>query len=422
MIPERHFPPGRYISRTLAHTVAEAMAESRVVAVLGPRQAGKSTLVRRLSDQGIHASYLTLDDPAVLSLAASDPIGFLGGLESPVVIDEIQRAPELLLAIKTRVDQDDRRGQYLITGSANLRTIPTVADSLPGRVDYLTLWPFTQGELVGRREDFIDRLFAGNIPSVSNAPIGKSSYSDLLLKGGYPEAQRRNADSRTRFFNSYLQSIVERDVPDSARLHEPAATADLLRLVASRSGSIARFDPLGQTLGLDGKTAKRYLQALERLFLIRIRRSWHRNLGKRQVKAPKIYVADTGLLAAVVGIDHHRLETNGGIAGSMFETFVATELERQAAWATEPYTFWHLRTGGREVDVVIERRRGDIAGVEVKSSATVRAGDFAGLKWLRDETGDDFRAGVVLYPGSTTLPFGDRLWAVPLQTLWQPDP
>lgn len=420
-MPEIVPPQGGYINRTLAETVAGAMADSRVVAVLGPRQAGKSTLVRHLSSQGIEAAYLTLDDPGVLALAGADPIGFLDGLKTPVALDEIQRAPELLLVIKSRVDRDDRPGQYLITGSANLRTIPTVADPLPGRADYLTLWPFSQGELAGRREDFIDRLFAQETPAVRNAPVGKAAYADLLLKGGYPEAQRRSADSRTRLFTSYLQSIVERDVPESAHLREPAATTELLRLVAARSGSIARFDPLGKALGLDGKTAKSYLQVLERLFLVRIRLPWHRNLGKRQVKAPKLYVADTGLLAAILGIDHNRLETDGGIVGSMFETFVANELERQATWANEPYTFWHLRAGDREVDVVIERRRGDIAGVEVKSSATIRPGDFAGLKWLRDESGDDFRAGVVLYPGSRTLPFGDRLWAVPLQALWQPD-
>ncbi|HEX4805256.1 MAG TPA: ATP-binding protein [Conexibacter sp.] len=411
--------PTPYVPRSLAATALEAMAQARVVALLGPRQAGKSTLARKLAAEDLAADYLTLDDEDVRSLALADPRGFVAGLGRCTAIDEIQRAPDLLLAIKARVDLDDTAGQFLVTGSANLRRIPTVGDALPGRVDYLTLWPFTQGEIARRRESFLDWLFRGAAPAVRDAPVGRAAaYADLLLAGGFPEARRRSGTARRRFFEGYVDSIVERDVPDVARVHDPAAVGTLLRLVAARSASLARYDTLARDAGVDGKTARAYVEVLERLFLVRVRRPWHVNLGKRQVKAPKLYVSDPGLLAALVGADVRRIAEDDGLAGAMFETFVATELERQAAWAEEALTFWHLRDGEREVDVIVERPSGAIAGIEVKASATVRPHDFRGLAHLRDSVGDRLAAGVVLYAGERTLPFGDRLWAVPLQGLW----
>jgi predicted AAA+ superfamily ATPase len=407
-----------FISRSLADSVVEAMEDARVVALLGPRQAGKSTLVRMLASDRLPGDYLTLDDEPTRSLAAGDPRGFIAGLGRRTIIDEIQRTPELLLAIKSRVDRDGTAGQFLLTGSANLRRIPTVADALPGRVDYLTLWPFTQGETNGRREDFLARLFASEIPRIANAPVGRHKYSEMLLAGGFPEARKRATASRGRFFESYLTSIVERDVGDTSHVQDPASVGTLLRLLSARSGSLARYDSLARDAGIDGKTAKAHLGVLERLFLIRIRQPWHVNLGQRQVKAPKLYLSDPGLLAALVGADTRRVRQDDGFAGALFETFVATELERQASWSSEPLSFWHYREGEREVDVIVERPSGEIVGVEVKASATVRAHDFRGLTHLRERVGRRLLSGVVLYAGERTLPFGENLWALPLQALW----
>lgn len=407
------------IDRALADTVVDAMASARVVALLGPRQAGKSTLARMLAAGRLPADYLTLDDQSVRALAASDPAGFLAGLGRGTMIDEVQRAPDLLLAIKSRVDRDSSPGQFLLTGSANLRRIPAVADALPGRVDYLTLWPFTQGEVRRRPESFLAQLFRGEVPTVVDAPVGRAAYAELLLAGGFPEARSRSGSARRRFFQSYIASVVDRDVADAARVHDPTSVGTLLRLVAARSGSLARYEALAREAGIDGKTAKSHLDVLERLFLVRIRRPWHVNLGKRQVKAPKLYVVDPGLLAAVVGVDEQRVRDDDGIAGALFETFVATELERQASFSPEAVSFWHYREGEREVDVVAERSSGEIIGVEVKASATVRPRDFAGLRHLRDQVGSRLISGVVLYAGERTLPFGERLWAVPLQAMWQ---
>jgi predicted AAA+ superfamily ATPase len=407
-----------FVERNVAGTVVYAMNYARVVALLGPRQAGKSTLARKLAAEQLSADYLSLDDEPVRSLAAGDPAGFIAGLGRRTVIDEIQRAPELLLAIKSRVDKDTAPGQFLITGSANLRRIPTVSDALPGRVDYLTLWPLTQGELAGRREQFLTRLFADEPPTIHDAPVGRHEYAEMMLTGGFPEARERPLPARSMFFSSYVDSIVERDVGDVSRVRDRSSVGRLLRLVAARSGGLARYDALSRDLGIDGKTVKSHLDVLERLFLIRVRQPWHVNLGSRQVKAPKLYMSDTGLLGALVGADVSRVREDDGFAGALFETFIATELERQASWFEQPLTFWHYREAGREVDVIVERPSGEIVGLEIKASATVRAGDFAGLRHLRERVGDRMVGGAILYAGAHTLPFGKRTWAIPLQALW----
>lgn len=408
----------KFVDRNVAATVEYAMAYARVVALLGPRQAGKSTLARRLASERLSADYMSLDDEPVRALALADPVGFVAACGTCTVIDEVQRAPELLLAIKSRVDRDPTPGQFLLTGSANVRRIPTVSDALPGRVDYLTLWPLTQGEIEGRRESFLERLFGGEAPTDVDAPVGRGAYAETLLAGGFPEARGRPGMARSLFFSSYVDSIVDRDVGDVSRVRDPASVGTLLRLLAARSGGLARYDALAREVGIDGKTVKGHLDVLERLFLIRVRRPWHVNLGARQVKAPKLYLSDTGLLAALVGADAARVREDDGFAGALFETFVATELERQASWFGEPLTFWHYRQADREVDVVIERLSGEIVGVEVKASATVRPSDFAGLRQLRDRLGERMVGGAVIYAGARTLPFGKGAWAIPLRALW----
>ncbi len=404
----------------MASVVADAMESARAVALLGPRQAGKSTLAQVLAGGRVPADYLTLDDDPVRSAARADPQGFVAVLGRRTVIDEVQRAPDLLLAVKSRLDRDRSPGQFLLTGSANLRRVPGVADALPGRLDYLTLWPLTQGEIAGRYEDVLQRAFDGDIPAIVDAPVGRHEYAEMLVAGGFPEARMRSPAARMRFFASYVGSIVDRDVADVARVQDPTAVGTLLGLVAARSGALARYETLARDAALDGKTVKSHLDVLERLFLVRIRRPWHVNLGKRQVKAPKLYVADPGLLAGMLGAGAGGVRDDDGLAGALFETFVATELERQASWSPQPLTFWHYREGEREVDTIVEWPSGEIVGVEVKASATVRARDFTGLAHLRDRVGARLRAGLVVYAGQRTLPFGNRLWALPLRGLWRP--
>jgi uncharacterized protein len=408
------------IERHIEPLVVEALSDTRAVCLLGARQVGKSTLAKEIAGHGHPASYLTLDDDGTRRAALEDPTGFIAVISGPAVIDEIQRAPDLMLAIKVRLDTVNDRGQFLLTGSANVLTLPSIADALPGRVQYIRLWPFSQGELAGVREHFLDRLFAGEPPRVQGAQVGRHTYAERIATGGFPDAQGRSARSRSRFFGSYATSILERSVGDVARVRDPADLGRLLGVVAARSASLMSARGIGAELGLSHKTVAAHTKILEDLFLIRRLRPWHSNLGSRQIKTPKLHVTDTGLLAHLINADAKRLARDATLAGPVFETFAAMELDRQREWSECEPSLFHYRDGDRrEVDIVLELRSGEIAGVEVKSAATVTSKDFAGLRHLRDRLGGRFKAGVVLYTGEHTLPFGDRLTAVPLCGLWQ---
>jgi len=411
------------VARHLRPVVVSALTDSRVVCVLGARQAGKSTLARLIADEDHPAPYVTLDDPATLDAAAADPTGFLAGRER-LVIDEVQRAPELLLAIKRRVDEDPSRGQFLLTGSANLRTHPRIADALPGRVDYLTLWPFSQAELVGRTAMFLERAFAGAPPVISGAPAGRSEYADAVIRGGFPEAQAAAMDRRIRFFAGYVDSILGREVADMTSIRDVETVGRVLRLTAARTAAIANQTAIARDLGVDHKTVAAHLRVLEQLFLVIRLPAWHVNLGHRVIKTAKLHVADTGMLTALTGTTARRLIDDASAAGGPFETFTVCELVRQAdASALGPLLrFFHFRDQrGNEVDLVIEHAAGDIVGIEVKSGATPRPADAAGLMLLRDRLGDRFRCGIVLHTGPDTIPLSDRIWAVPLAGLWRTD-
>lgn len=411
--------PPELIPRHVRPLIVEALAESRAAALLGARQVGKSTLVSAMAESEYPARLINLDNQATANAARSDPTGFVEGIGERAVIDEIQRAPELLLAIKQRLDGNQARGQFLLTGSANILTLPIVADALPGRVEYLTLWPFSQGELHGTTETFIDELLCGRFPNISGAPVGRAALARMLASGGFPEAQDRTPRGRARFFSSYLASIIGRDVQDVANVRNLENIERLLRVIAARSGSLASFQGMGRELGIDKNTVAAHTKILEDLFLVRQLRPWHVNLGSRQIKSSKLYVVDGGLLAHLVGANEQRIAADGGIAGMMLESFVAMELLRQRDWAHEPVALFHYRDNKqREVDIMLERNDGRIAGVEVKAAATVSTADFAGLKHLRDKLATRFSAGVVLYTGADALPFGDRLAAVPISGLW----
>lgn len=407
------------IPRHVRPLILEALSESRAAALLGARQVGKSTLVSGIAENEYPARFINLDDQATASAARSDPTGFVEAIREPAVIDEIQRAPDLLLAIKQRLDSSRARGQFLLTGSANILSLPIVADALPGRVEYLNLWPLSQGELRRITETFIDELFAGRFPSISGAPVGRAALAKVLASGGYPETQARTVRGRARFFSSYLASIVGRDLQDVASIRNVESIERLLRVIAARSGSLASFQGMGRELGIDKNTAAAHTKILADLFLVREIRPWHVNLGSRQVKSSKLYVVDSGLLVHLIGANEQRIVEDGGVAGLVLESFVAMELLRQSEWAQEPVSLFHYRDNKqREVDIVLERNNGQIAGIEIKAAASVTSGDFAGLRHLRDKRGTSFSTGVVLYTGAETLPFGDRLAAVPISSLW----
>jgi predicted AAA+ superfamily ATPase len=412
--------PTNLIERHLRPAVVEALSEARAVCLLGARQVGKSTLAKEIASHEHPAAYLTLDDEGTRRSALEDPTGFVAAISGPAIIDEIQRAPDLMLAIKARLDASNHRGQFLLTGSANVITLPTIADALPGRIDYIRLWPFSQGELAGKQERFVNLLFEGEPPRIEGAEVGLSAYAERIVAGGFPDAQDRSVGSRSRFFGSYVASILGRDVGDVARVHDTANVGRLLSVVAARSAGLMSARGMGAELGLDHKTTMAHTRVLEDLFLIWRLNPWYANIGSRPVKTPKLHVTDTGLLTHLINANADGLVRNATLAGPILETFVAMELVRQCAWSRhEPSLFHYRDSQQREVDIVLEQRSGEIAGVEVKSGASVKSKDFAGLRHMRDKLGARFKAGVVLYTGERTLPFGDRLAAVPLRGLWE---
>lgn len=412
--------------RRIVGQLRDALSDTPVVLLTGPRQSGKSTLVRDLLDEATERAYVTLDDAAVLSAARSDPAGFLAGLERPVTIDEIQRAPELLLPIKAMVDRERRPGRFLLTGSADVLSLPKVADSLAGRMEVVGLRPLAQCEIEPRSgaANLVDILFDGATiakPGHAAWADDRASILDRALAGGFPPAVARTAVSRRRaWFASYLTTILDRDVRDLASIEGLRTLPNLLGLLATRTAGLVNYSELASAIAVSQPTVKRYVVLLERLFLACELRAWSRNLGVRLAKAPKLHVADTGLAAHLSGIDAERIRRNPNLSGPLLETFVVVELLKIASWSERRPAAFHFRTSdGQEVDLVLETASGDIVAVEVKASATVSSGDLDALRSLERLASDSFRRGVILYTGSEVVPFSKTLAAVPMSRLWR---
>lgn len=402
--------------RLIKARVAEAMADTPVVLLAGPRQAGKTTLVRQLANRDMR--YLTLDDELTLLAAREDPVGMVRGLDRGV-IDEIQRAPQLLLAIKKSVDENRRPGRFLLTGSANLMAMPTVADSLAGRMETLTLLPLSQSELHGSSVNWLDQAFAGRLPEVT-APLVGPDLVDAVLRGGYPEAvSRATVRRRAAWARQYTDALIERDVRDVAGIDKLDHLPRFLRALAQMAGQMCNYTQLGGQVGLDGKTAARYIGVFEQMYLLRRLDVWARNRLSRVVKTPKVQFLDSGLLSTLMELTAETVQRDRTRFGLALENFVFAELLKHTTTAEGDYRLLYYRDHDQiEVDVVIENAAGHLVGVEVKAAATIRESDLRGLKRLSMVAGDAFNLGVILYDGTETLPLGDRLWAAPLSSLW----
>ena len=371
----------------------------------GPRQAGKTTLVTKLArERG--ATYVTLDDLDTLAAARSDPEGFLAGLGRPLVLDEVQRAPELLLALKASIDRARLPGSFLLTGSANVLALPRVTDALVGRLSVLTLYPFSQAEIERTRPAFLEKVFTGPPPPDWD-PL--PDWRQRLTRGGYPPAIALGPELRREWFRGYLRTLLERDLRDLAAVQQVDRLYDLLRLLAERSASLANLAEMSRTLGMPRSTTEKYLRLLEKLFLLVRLPAWAKNPTKRLTKAPKLHFVDTGLCAFLM---HEPRD------GALFENFVAMEVAKLAASSGEDFALYHFRdAAGHEVDLVLEGPRG-VVGLEVKVSARLTPADFRGLKALKALVGDRWAGGYVIHPGARALPFGEGLWSLPLTALW----
>ncbi|MEK7477118.1 MAG: ATP-binding protein [Candidatus Coatesbacteria bacterium] len=408
------------IRRYLAERVLEALADTPVVMLQGARQTGKSTLAEWVAGGPHQARYVTLDDPATLAGVNEDPAGFLAAMTGNLVIDEVQRAPGLFLALKAAVDRERTPGRFLLTGSSHVLTAPRVADSLAGRMEALTLWPLSQGEIAGKRDSFLSVLLGSGKPSWGSSRDGAAEVWNRMLVGGYPEPAGRTTPERRRAWHAaYITTILQRDVRDLAAVEGLTAFPRLLAVLASRAAQPLGASDVSRELGMPYTTLRRYLALLEAIFLVHIVPAWASNQGQKFVKAPKLVLADTGSMAYLTGASPDRLREDATLRGRMLENFVIMELIKQAGWQKEPPTLFHFRTQtGDEVDAVIEDAQGRVSGVEVKATASPGAPDFKGLHRLKAAAGKRFRRGVLLYTGRETVAFGDGLFAAPVSSLW----
>jgi predicted AAA+ superfamily ATPase len=407
-----------FYQRHLQARIVEALADTPVVLLHGPRQSGKTTLARHVGAARGYA-YVTFDDDTQRAAAESDPVGFVADLPERVVLDEVQRVPGLFTSLKAAVDARRLSGRFILTGSANVLFLPRLADSLAGRMEVLCLRPLTQAELAETPPDFLPSLFGGGFKP---GPFGRrmgAELADRVAAGGYPAAlARASSPRRMTWYRDYVQTLVQRDVRDLARIGALDALPRLMALAAGQSARLLNVAELAAPFQLSRPTIRDYVTLLSRLFLLEELAPWHSNRISRLIKTPKIHLGDTGLGCALLGVDGTSLWRDRGLYGQLLETFVFQELRRQADGIADSIAFYHFRDkDGAEVDVVLESG-GMIAGVEVKAGATVKSPDFRGLRMLRGAAGTAFARGVLLYDGEAVVPFGDDLYAVPISRLW----
>ena len=408
----------RLYSRFTQNRLVEALEDSPIVLVHGPRQCGKTTLARMVGDKAGY-EHITFDDDVQLAAAQADPVGFVADLADKTILDEVQRVPTLFFALKAAIDRNRRPGRFILTGSSNVLLVPKLSDSLAGRMDILRLHPLSQDEITGKISRLIDVLFAGQFENRRFERLG-SELADRIVAGGYPAALlRAKPKRRAAWYHAYIETLVQRDARDLARISSLGSLPRLLQLAAGQTARLVNVAEMASAFQLSRPTIRDYVVLLERIFLLEHLPPWYSNRLSRLIKTPKLHLTDTGLASALLGVDLSSLTKDRTLLGRLLETFVFQEIKRQASWNESPVRFHHFRNkDGVEVDIVLEQA-GKIAGVEVKAAATVTRKDFRGLKKLQDTTGKRFAIGVVMYDGETIVGFGEKLYAVPIRAIWE---
>jgi predicted AAA+ superfamily ATPase len=406
--------------RFARESVRTALAGSPVTLVVGPRQSGKSTLAKQLVEEGLADTYLTLDDVRTYAAVAADPQGFVSSRTDRVVIDEVQRVPEVFRAIKLSVDRDRRPGRFLLTGSADVLHLPVLSDSLAGRMFIVPLLPLSQAEVDGAPGGFVDGVFSDGPMRCPDGVTDRADLAQRIARGGFPPSVVASDESaRTMWADAYLTTIVERDVPRLADISDRLAIPRLLGVVAARRMGLLNLADLARALEMNRVTVERYLSLLQLAYLVRMVPAFSGDIARRLIKAPKPMLIDTGLLVYLMGVGEARLLDDPNTFGPVLENFVATELLKQLSLPPRKAELLHFRTREREVDLVLESRDGRVVGVEVKASESPGRSDWRGLEALRDLLGERFHRGVLLHTGSAAVPHGDRMWALPVDSLWR---
>lgn len=396
-----------------------ALKDTPAIVLIGPRQCGKTTLVKQVIEKTWN--FVTLDDINQRQFAKNDPVGFVtSNSNKRVAIDEVQRAPELFLPIKQAIDENRMPGRFILTGSANAMMLPTVADSLAGRMEVISLFPLAQCEIQGKSSTFLKKLLSGAAPQTKHIRVRDELITNILA-GGFPEALSRKTESRRiAWFHQYILSIVQKDMKDLGDLEYLKIAPRLIQIICQHSGNLINYTAVADALGVSRQTTTRYLQLLEQLFLYQALPAWHRNEHKRLIKTPKAHMVDSGLLCALRKINKTKISKEPELLGNSLENYVLCELQRLASFYEEPLFFYHFRDKEQnEVDIVIETMSGDVFGIEVKSSATIRSADFKGLKKLKEAAGKSFSAGIILYDGDHTNVIDGNIFSAPIATLWE---
>ena len=414
-----------FLKRAITHQVLTGLKDSPCIFLNGPRQAGKSTLAHSIAKK-MGADYITLDDMQILSSVISDPEGFLLGIQNKIVIDEIQMAPVLFRLLKKIIDESrllslsskKPQGKFLLTGSASIMALPALSDALVGRMEVHTLYPFSIGETTGYAEGFVEFLFNHEIKLTKNA-FEPFLLEKMVNRASFPEISTLSFEKQSRWFNNYLLTLVQRDLRTIIDIEKIDAIPLLIRLLATRAASTIQDAAISGEIGLNKVTFARYKATLHHLFLFFQVPPWFANLGKRIVKAPKLYFTDTAQLCHLLGAPIKNLKIRDPfLYGKILENFVASELQKQLSWQPG-YRLYHFRTHDqKEVDFVIEREDGNILAIEVKSRGHALAEDFNTIRFLHEQLKSKFILGIVLYQGNDIIPFGEKYFALPISALW----
>ncbi|MDE0485866.1 MAG: ATP-binding protein [Nitrospira sp.] len=408
-------------TRHIEARLKEAMEDSPVVLIQGPRQCGKTTLAQMVGKPAGYA-YRSFDDEDLRSFAETDPIGFVKDLPERVILDEVQKVPRLFSSIKLSVDRNRTPGRFILTGSVNVLQVRQITDSLAGRMQIIRLHPLSQSEISQTPPTFLDALFSSGFRHRQNKPV-EENIVHRIVAGGYPAALRLTGERRrTAWYKNYLEALVQRDVPDISNIRSPEILSNLLALAAAQTAQLLSVNGLASSFQLSRPTVHDYLSLLKKMFLVETLPAWHNNRVKRLIKTPKLHLSDTGVACALMDLDHQALASDRSLFGHVLETFVFQELQRQASGHEETHKFFHYREKvdkETEVDIVIRRGAFHLAGVEVKASATINKSDFHGLRRLKATAGKHFACGVLVYNGETSGKIDDKLYAVPLRSLWE---
>ena len=406
-------------TRFASPLIREAIEDSPAILIHGPRQCGKTTLALTVGEQSGHR-YLSFDDEVVRAGAKSDPVGFVLDLPDRIILDEVQHVPEIFSSLKLAIDQRREPGRFILTGSTNILLLPSLSDSLAGRMEVLHLHPLAQCELEGAQSTFLQRLFSNEFDSVTAPRLG-DELIERIVAGGYPAAlQRTTARRREAWYRDYLETLIQRDIRDLARISSLDVMPRLLTGVASQTARLMNISDLASPFQISRPTVRDYVTLLKRVFLLDELPPWHNNRLSRLVKTPKLHMGDTGTCCHLLGMGVTDLKADRTLLGQLLETFVFQEIRRQASWYERTLRLSHFRDrNGVEVDIIVELGATAIAGIEVKAAASVNAKDFRGLKLLASSLGKRFIAGVVLYDGETVTRFGEGLYAVPIRALWE---